>query len=113
MPFSIAYKLMNMQDGEAYAHLLNALAPEFGRAATLETKDPTQRANLILEHVERMECKSYISPNDIVEGSQNLNLAFVAHIFQHRFLLCSPLWHCKFFFFFSFYVWFLPIVLKF
>ncbi|KAJ8649181.1 hypothetical protein MRB53_002204 [Persea americana] len=74
----------DLKDGEAYAHLLNALAPEFGRAATLETKDPTQRANLILEHVERMECKSYISPNDIVEGSQNLNLAFVAHIFQHR-----------------------------
>lgn len=87
-----------------YAHLLNALAPECGRAATLETKDPTQRANLILEHVERMECKSYITPNDIVEGSPNLNLAFVAHIFQHRFLLvCCDFWQCNFFFFFQFY----------
>ncbi|KAL7262933.1 hypothetical protein ACSBR1_001157 [Camellia fascicularis] len=70
--------------GEAYAHLLNALAPEHGNASTLDTKDPTKRANLILEHAERMDCKRYVTSKDIVEGSTNLNLAFVAQIFQQR-----------------------------
>ncbi|CAL5398038.1 unnamed protein product [Camellia sinensis] len=68
--------------GEAYAHLLNALAPEHGNASTLDTKDPTERANLILEHAERMDCKRYVTSKDIVVGSTNLNLAFVAQIFQ-------------------------------
>ncbi|GMP68174.1 hypothetical protein CsSME_00027883 [Camellia sinensis var. sinensis] len=70
--------------GEAYTHLLNALAPEHGNASTLDTKDPTERPNLILEHAERMDCKRYVTPKDIVVGSTNLNLAFVAQIFQQR-----------------------------
>ncbi|KAL4568581.1 hypothetical protein LXL04_024196 [Taraxacum kok-saghyz] len=45
--------------------------------ATLDTKDPSQRANLVLEHAEKMDCKRYLAPKDIVEGSANLNLAFV------------------------------------
>uniref|UniRef100_A0A803R6F6 Calponin-homology (CH) domain-containing protein n=1 Tax=Cannabis sativa TaxID=3483 RepID=A0A803R6F6_CANSA len=31
-----------------------------------------------------MNCKRYLSPKDIVEGSSNLNLAFVAQIFHER-----------------------------
>ncbi|KAK4355203.1 hypothetical protein RND71_024174 [Anisodus tanguticus] len=57
----------DLKDGEAYAYLLNVLAPEHCSPATLDVKDPTERANL-----------------DIVEGSANLYLAFVAQIFQQR-----------------------------
>lgn len=74
----------DLKDGEAYAHLLNVLAPEHSTTSTLETKDPTKRANLILEQAEKLDCKRYISPKDIVDGSANLNLTFVAQIFQHR-----------------------------
>ncbi|XP_057796697.1 fimbrin-5 [Salvia miltiorrhiza] len=74
----------DLKDGEAYAHLLNALAPELGTNTTLETTDPTERAKLIIEQAEKLECKRYVTPKDIVEGSPNLNLAFVAQIFQHR-----------------------------
>ncbi|KAK4714116.1 hypothetical protein R3W88_020023 [Solanum pinnatisectum] len=74
----------DLKDGEAYAHLLNALAPEHGTTNTLDTKDPTERANLIIEQAEKLDCKRYVTPQDIVEGSPNLNLAFVAQIFQHR-----------------------------
>lgn len=73
-----------MQDGEAYAYLLNVLAPEHCSPSTLAAKDPYERAKLVLEHAERMDCKSYLSPKDIVEGSSNLNLAFVAQIFHQR-----------------------------
>ncbi|PHU07781.1 Fimbrin-4 [Capsicum chinense] len=74
----------DLKDGEAYAHLLNTLAPEHGTTNTLDTEDPNERANLILEQAEKLDCKRYITPKDIVEGSANLNLAFVAQIFQHR-----------------------------
>ncbi|KAL5207364.1 hypothetical protein ABZP36_031799 [Zizania latifolia] len=56
-------QISSLQDGEAYAYLLKALAPENSPETTLETKDPNERAKL---------------------GSANLNLAFVAQIFQHR-----------------------------
>ncbi|KAH1081601.1 hypothetical protein J1N35_021362 [Gossypium stocksii] len=74
----------DVKDAEAYAHLLNVLAPEHSNPSTLAVKDPFQRAKLVLEHADRMGCKRYVTAKDIVDGSPNLNLAFVAHIFQHR-----------------------------
>ncbi|KAL0560134.1 hypothetical protein IC582_000528 [Cucumis melo] len=74
----------DVKDGEAYAYLLNALAPEFSGPGTLNVKDPSERANMVLDLAEKLDCKRYITPKDIVEGSPNLNLAFVAQIFQHR-----------------------------
>lgn len=76
--------MLVLQDGEAYAHLLNVLAPEHSNKSTLAAKNPLERAKLVLEHADRMGCKRYLTAKDIVEGSPNLNLAFVAHIFQHR-----------------------------
>ncbi|KAE8125453.1 hypothetical protein FH972_020259 [Carpinus fangiana] len=74
----------DLKDGEAYAYLLNVLAPEHCSPSTLDTKDPNERAKLVLDHAEKMNCKRYLAPNDIVEGSSNLNLAFVAQIFHQR-----------------------------
>ncbi|XP_022864458.1 fimbrin-1-like isoform X2 [Olea europaea var. sylvestris] len=74
----------DLKDGEGYAYLLNVLAPEHCSPATLDAKDPAVRANLVLEHAEKMDCKIYLTPKDIVEGSANLNIAFVAQIFQQR-----------------------------
>ncbi|XP_056173337.1 fimbrin-1-like isoform X1 [Syzygium oleosum] len=74
----------DVKDGEAYAYLLNVLAPEHCSPATLDAKDPNERAKLILDHAERMDCKRYLTPKDIVDGSANLNLAFVAQIFHQR-----------------------------
>ncbi|KAK6780234.1 hypothetical protein RDI58_022418 [Solanum bulbocastanum] len=74
----------DIKDGEAYARLLNVLAPEYTTPSMLTVRDPSERAKLVLEHADRMGCKRYLTAKDIVEGSPNLNLAFVAHIFQHR-----------------------------
>ncbi|XP_020208560.1 fimbrin-2 [Cajanus cajan] len=74
----------DVKDAEAYAHLLNVLAPEYTNPSTLTVKNPFERAKLVLEHADKMGCKRYLTARDIVEGSPNLNLAFVAHIFQHR-----------------------------
>lgn len=76
--------IFNLQDAEAYAYLLNVLAPEHGDKSIFTVKDHLERAKLVLQHADRMGCKRYLTAKDILEGSPNLNLAFVAHIFQHR-----------------------------
>lgn len=82
--FRLTARFVNLQDGKAYAYLLNVLAPEHCDPSTLDTKDATERAKLVLDHAEKMDCKRYLAPQDIVEGSANLNLAFVAQIFHQR-----------------------------
>ncbi|XP_022716815.1 fimbrin-1-like [Durio zibethinus] len=74
----------DLKDAKAYAYLLNVLAPEHCNPLTLDAEDAAERAKLVLDHAERMGCKRYLSPKDIVEGSANLNLAFVAQIFHQR-----------------------------
>ncbi|KAL6608034.1 hypothetical protein ACP70R_041097 [Stipagrostis hirtigluma subsp. patula] len=75
----------DIKDSEAYACLLNVLAPECSaKPSAMSVKDLLHRARLVLEHADRMGCKRYLTPKDIVDGLPNLNLAFVAHIFQKR-----------------------------
>ncbi|KAJ0972452.1 hypothetical protein J5N97_020411 [Dioscorea zingiberensis] len=75
----------DVKDAEAYTCLLNVLAPEHSnKSSGMTLKSALERAKLVLEHADRMGCKRYLTPKDIVEGSPNLNLAFVAHIFQKR-----------------------------
>ncbi|KAG5001700.1 hypothetical protein JHK87_022772 [Glycine soja] len=62
---------------EAYAYLLNVLAPKHCSPVTLDTKNGNERANLVLDHTERMGCKRYFTPRDVVEGTSNMNLAFI------------------------------------
>jgi hypothetical protein len=74
----------DVKDAEAYTNLLNVLAPEHKNPSHLAVKSSFERAKLVLEHADKMGCRRYLTAKDIVEGSPNLNLAFVAHIFQHR-----------------------------
>ncbi|XP_068645298.1 fimbrin-2-like [Aristolochia californica] len=74
----------DIKDGEAYGCLLNVLAPEHASPVIKSAKSPLEKAKLVLERADRMGCKRYLTAKDIVDGSPNLNLAFVAHIFQHR-----------------------------
>lgn len=63
---------------------LPAFAPEHCFPSTLDTKDPKERAKLVLDHAERIDCRRYLKPVDIVEGSANINLAFAALIFHQK-----------------------------
>ncbi|KAL1821770.1 hypothetical protein ACET3Z_016639 [Daucus carota] len=74
----------DLKDGMAYAHLLNVLAPEHSTTATLEAKSPAERAKLVLEQAEKLQCKKCVTPKDILQGLTNLNLAFLANLFHNR-----------------------------
>ncbi|KAB5524666.1 hypothetical protein DKX38_022415 [Salix brachista] len=57
-------------DGKAYAYLLNILAPDHCNPSMLDTKDPKERARVILDHAERESAilKSFVAlaiPRDV------------------------------------------------
>ncbi|KAJ6371531.1 hypothetical protein OIU77_001941 [Salix suchowensis] len=43
----------DLKDGKAYAYLLHILAPDHCNPSMLDTKDPKERARVILDHAER------------------------------------------------------------
>ncbi|KAJ7547565.1 hypothetical protein O6H91_08G092300 [Diphasiastrum complanatum] len=74
----------DVKDSEAYTVLLHALAPEGCNLTPLNEKDLYERAKAVLVQAEKINCRKYLTPRDIVDGSANLNLAFVAHLFHQR-----------------------------
>jgi hypothetical protein len=50
-----------MQDGEAYAYLLSTLAPELSSKTMIETSDPKERAQKVLETAEKLDCTRYVT----------------------------------------------------
>jgi plastin-1 len=82
-------RTLSVQDGTAYCLLLHQLAPESCSLEPLHIEDLAERAKAVLAQADRINCRKYITPKDMVDGSANLNLAFVAHLFHTRFVLIS------------------------
>ncbi|KAH7301808.1 hypothetical protein KP509_23G044200 [Ceratopteris richardii] len=74
----------DIKDCEAYTYLLHTLAPQTCDLTPLDIKDPLERAKALLIQADQIGCCKYVSPKDIVDGSTNLNLAFVANLFHER-----------------------------
>ena len=76
----------DLADGELYATLMHQLAPEKVTITDLEgaliVTDSLARASLIIEMAERLDCRKFITAKAIVDGNPNLNLAFVATLFN-------------------------------
>ncbi|MCO5608126.1 hypothetical protein L7F22_062332 [Adiantum nelumboides] len=74
----------DIKDCEAYTILLHTLAPQSCDLTPLDFKDPLERAKAVLVQADQIGCRKYVSPKDIVDGSTNLNLAFIANLFHER-----------------------------
>jgi len=76
----------DLQDGENYAVLLSSIAPDKISSDDLEKAfketDLLARAEIVLEWAERLDCRKFVTAQDIVDGNPKLNLAFVASLFQ-------------------------------
>ena len=44
----------------------------------------------MLQESEKLDCRSFIGPKDVVKGNQKLNLAFVANLFNNYPALEKP-----------------------
>ena len=86
VPRRIANFSNDISDSEAYTHLLYQIAPlELGvtKEALMEG-DLSKRAEIMLQQADKLGCRSFISPGDVVEGVYKLNLAFVANLFNNH-----------------------------
>jgi len=72
----------DIKDSENYTVLLNQLAPDKCHKKALQESDMTKRAQLVLENADKLNCKKFVKPADIVKGNTKLNLAFVANLFN-------------------------------
>jgi plastin-1 len=72
----------DVKDGENYTVLLNQLAPDVCSRGPLQTTDLLQRAEEVLTHAEKLDCRKFLTPTSLVAGNPKLNLAFVANLFN-------------------------------
>lgn len=74
----------DISDSEIYTHLLYQIAPK-GADVTNEAlfvRDLLQRAELMLQQADKLGCRSFLTPNDVVRGVYKLNVAFLANLFN-------------------------------
>uniref|UniRef100_A0A3P8PGB6 Plastin-3 n=1 Tax=Astatotilapia calliptera TaxID=8154 RepID=A0A3P8PGB6_ASTCA len=87
------------QDSRAYFHLLNQISPKGTdedkpridiNMAGINEKDDMKRADAMLQQADRLGCRQFVTPADVVSGNPKLNLAFVANLFNKYPALTKP-----------------------
>uniref|UniRef100_A0AAX7SP58 Lymphocyte cytosolic plastin 1 n=1 Tax=Astatotilapia calliptera TaxID=8154 RepID=A0AAX7SP58_ASTCA len=56
----------------------------------IKEKDDLKRAELMLDQADRLGCRQFVMPTDVVRGNPKLNLAFVANLFNKYPALKKP-----------------------
>ncbi|KAK2528878.1 hypothetical protein Q9233_007161 [Columba guinea] len=104
----------SVKDSRAYYHLLNQIAPKGQKEGepqidinmsgfnpylfhdgsclfhTWQEKDDLRRAEYMLQQADRLGCRQFVTPADVVSGNPKLNLAFVANLFNKYPALTKP-----------------------
>lgn len=62
---------------------------ERGRPS-LQEKEDLKRAECMLDEADRLGCRQFVMPTDVVRGNPKLNLAFVANLFNKYPALKKP-----------------------
>eukprot|EP00026_Physarum_polycephalum_P004909 Phypoly_transcript_04934.p1 GENE.Phypoly_transcript_04934~~Phypoly_transcript_04934.p1 ORF type:complete len:590 (+),score=77.65 Phypoly_transcript_04934:98-1867(+) len=74
----------DIKDSEAYSILLKQIAPKGSGIDLRAMNEPNleKRANIVLTNAEKLKCKVFLKPKDIVAGNTKLNMAFIANLFN-------------------------------
>lgn len=74
----------DISDSEIYTHLLYQIAPKQADVSNeaLYVRDLLQRAELMLQQADKLGCRSFLTPQDVVSGIYKLNVAFLANLFN-------------------------------
>ncbi|XP_040907123.1 plastin-3 [Toxotes jaculatrix] len=89
----------DIKDSRAYFHLLNQISPKGTEEdqpridinmAGFSEKDDMKRAEAMLQQADRLSCRQFVTPADVVSGNPKLNLAFVANLFNKYPALTKP-----------------------
>ncbi|XP_028941489.1 plastin-1 [Antrostomus carolinensis] len=89
----------DIKDSRAYYHLLNQIAPKGDDLDELpikidfsgfHDKNDLRRAEYMLQQADKLGCRQFVTPADVVAGNPKLNLAFVANLFNTHPALHKP-----------------------
>ncbi|XP_070801089.1 plastin-1 [Pituophis catenifer annectens] len=81
----------DIKDSKAYYHLLNQIAPKRGNngetaiaidLSGFNEPNDLRRAEYMLQQADKLGCKQFVTPTDVVAGNPKLNIAFVANLFN-------------------------------
>jgi len=72
----------DISDGENYLALMHQIAPNIVPRQVLAEKNPQARAQLVCDLAVSMGLEPFVTPQDILSGNRNLNMAFVADLFN-------------------------------
>ncbi|NXJ85823.1 PLSI protein, partial [Trogon melanurus] len=81
----------DIKDSRAYYHLLDQIAPKGDGLDELpikiefsgfQDKNDLRRAEYMLQQADKLGCRQFVTPADVVAGNPKLNLAFVANLFN-------------------------------
>lgn len=76
----------DLQDSECYLRLLHQIAPDVIGSADLDKaiaeQDPLIRAATVVLWADKLGCRKFVTAKAIIDGSPNLNLAFIATLFN-------------------------------
>ncbi|KAJ8270348.1 hypothetical protein GJAV_G00113370 [Gymnothorax javanicus] len=80
----------DIKDSKAYFHLLDQISPKGDTdemaiiidMSGIHEHDLEQRAELMLRQAARLDCRQFVSPQDVVAGNHKLNMAFIANLYN-------------------------------
>ncbi|KAM8834068.1 plastin-1 [Synchiropus splendidus] len=80
----------DIKDSQAYFYLMDQISPkgdDFSMSIKIDMSglnEPNweRRAELMLRQAARLDCRQFVTPQDVVSGNSKLNLAFVANLFN-------------------------------
>lgn len=76
----------DISDSEIYSYLLKQIAPQEAGVTMEAIHEPhlALRAELMLQQAAKLNCRSFVTPQDVTNGVYKLNLAFVANLFNNH-----------------------------
>lgn len=82
----------DIKDSECYTVLLNQIAPPEANVdmSPMGESDHERRADKMLQQANKIGCRKFVRPKDVVKGNARLNLAFVANLFNTHPALKAP-----------------------
>ncbi|CAG2161498.1 unnamed protein product [Oppiella nova] len=82
----------DIKDSEVYTILLKQIAPQGSGVNTHALREPDllERAEIMLQQADKIDCRSFLTPHDVVNGVYKLNVAFVANLFNNHPGLDTP-----------------------
>lgn len=74
----------DITDSEIYSHLIHQIAPKEAGVTLEALMEPNHlsRAEIMLQQAAKIDCRSFVTASDVVNGIHKLNLAFVANMFN-------------------------------